>query len=171
MTVSIDQVWHPWQNNQAGTGQAAGVWRRNNGHKRQCTYIRQTPDDDWREGKHPRRWETDQNPLGYHEHVKERQSTIMSALIRPLTLIFFFFLPGYLPGRLQVTDRDQAETPNSKITVNLISQEPKEPKITVMQLYETQAQLVLKSGCFDYDVSLCRWVLHTHPHTHTRLKC
>lgn len=66
------------------------------------------------------------------------------------------FLPGFLPEKLQVTDRDKAGTPNSKITVSLISQEPKEPKISVMQLYNTQAQLVLKSGCFSYDVSLSR---------------
>lgn len=58
-------------------------------------------------------------------------------------------------------DRDQENTPNSKITINLISQEPKEPKIQLEQLYNTQAQLVFKSGCFDYDVSLCRRVLHT----------
>lgn len=68
---------------------------------------------------------------------------------------------------LQVTDRDQEETPNSKILVSLISQEPKEPQISVMQMYNTQAQLVLKSGCFDYDVSLSRWVIHTHTGTHT----
>lgn len=58
-------------------------------------------------------------------------------------------------------DRDEAGTPNSKITVSLISQEPKEPKISLEQLYNTQAQLTLKSGCFDYDVSLCRRVLRT----------
>lgn len=113
MTVSTDQVWHPWQNNQAGTGQAAGVWRRNNGHKRQRTYIHQTPDDDWREGKHPRRWETDQNPLGYHEHVKERQTTIMSACIRPLTLNFFFSCQGICQEgcRSQIEIRRKRPTP------------------------------------------------------------
>uniref|UniRef100_H2RUK1 Cadherin domain-containing protein n=1 Tax=Takifugu rubripes TaxID=31033 RepID=H2RUK1_TAKRU len=63
---------------------------------------------------------------------------------------------GYLPGKLDVIDRDQAGTPNSKITVSLISQEPKEPQISLEQPYNTQAQLTLKSGCFDYDVSLLR---------------
>ncbi|XP_029689503.1 cadherin-like protein 26 isoform X2 [Takifugu rubripes] len=58
---------------------------------------------------------------------------------------------GYLPGKLDVIDRDQAGTPNSKITVSLISQEPKEPQISLEQPYNTQAQLTLKSGCFDYD--------------------
>lgn len=61
-----------------------------------------------------------------------------------------------------MTDRDKAGTNNSKITVSLISQEPKEPKLSVMQNYNTRATLFLKSGCFDYDVSLSRWVLHTH---------
>lgn len=80
----------------------------------------------------------------------------------------FFFLPGFLPKRLQIIDRDKADTPNSQIIVSLISQEPKEPKISVKQLYNTQAQLVLKSGCFDYDVSFSRWVPHAHtqPHRH-----
>eukprot|EP00066_Takifugu_rubripes_P011640 XP_011600906.1 PREDICTED: cadherin-like protein 26 [Takifugu rubripes] len=58
---------------------------------------------------------------------------------------------GYLPGKLDVIDRDQAGTPNSKITVSLISQEPKEPQISLEQPYNTQAHLTLKSGCFDYD--------------------
>lgn len=62
-----------------------------------------------------------------------------------------------MPARLDVMDRDQAGSPNSKITVSLISQEPKEPKISLVQLYNTQAQLQLKSGCFDYDVSLCKF--------------
>lgn len=70
-------------------------------------------------------------------------------------------LPGYLPGLLDVTDRDQRGTPNSKITVSLISQEPKEPKIGLKQMYNSQVQVVLKSGCFDYDVRLCRRLLHT----------
>lgn len=66
--------------------------------------------------------------------------------------IFFFFFEGYLPVQLPVSDRDQPNKPNSKITVRLVSQTPDEPKISLHQLHDRLAQLTL-SGCFDYDVS------------------
>ncbi|KAM7405020.1 hypothetical protein PAMP_012311 [Pampus punctatissimus] len=57
---------------------------------------------------------------------------------------------GYLPVQLHVIDRDLEDTPNSKITVSVISQTPQDPKIEVMQIDGRISQLAFK-GCFDYD--------------------
>lgn len=71
-----------------------------------------------------------------------------------LTYLLSFLLPeGYLPVQLHITDRDQQNTNNSKITVSVASQNPKEPKIGVKRINSGLVQLVL-SGCFDYDVRL-----------------
>lgn len=57
---------------------------------------------------------------------------------------------GYLPVQMPVTDRDQENTPNSKIIVTMLSQNPLEPNIGVKQMHGRLAQLTL-AGCFDYD--------------------
>ncbi|KAG7228148.1 hypothetical protein INR49_013431 [Caranx melampygus] len=57
---------------------------------------------------------------------------------------------GYLPVRLDVIDKDQGNTPNSQVTVSVISQEPQEPKIDLVQLNDRVSQLSFK-GCFNYD--------------------
>ncbi|XP_062248552.1 cadherin-like protein 26 [Platichthys flesus] len=57
---------------------------------------------------------------------------------------------GILPVVLDVFDKDQEDTPNSKITIRMLNQEPAEPKIELKQLSNTRAQLTIK-GCFDYD--------------------
>ncbi|XP_060930148.1 cadherin-like protein 26 [Limanda limanda] len=57
---------------------------------------------------------------------------------------------GILPVVLEVSDEDQEDTPNSKVTITMVKQEPAEPKIELKQLSDTKAQLTLK-GCFDYD--------------------
>ncbi|CAB1455881.1 unnamed protein product, partial [Pleuronectes platessa] len=57
---------------------------------------------------------------------------------------------GILPVELDVCDKDQEDTPNSKVTIRMLKQEPAEPKIELKQLNNTRAQLTFK-GCFDYD--------------------
>ncbi|XP_062248311.1 cadherin-like protein 26 [Platichthys flesus] len=57
---------------------------------------------------------------------------------------------GILPVVLDVFDKDQEDTPNSKVTIRMLNQEPAEPKIELKQLSNTRAQLTFK-GCFDYD--------------------
>ncbi|XP_030590105.1 cadherin-like protein 26 [Archocentrus centrarchus] len=56
----------------------------------------------------------------------------------------------YLPVALEVRDIDQANTPNSEVTITMLSQTPLEPKINVEQSSGGLARLTLK-GCFDYD--------------------
>ncbi|XP_060930140.1 cadherin-like protein 26 [Limanda limanda] len=57
---------------------------------------------------------------------------------------------GILPVVLEVSDEDQGGTPNTKVTITMVKQEPAEPKIELKQLSNTKAQLTIK-GCFDYD--------------------
>ncbi|XP_053280016.1 cadherin-2-like [Pleuronectes platessa] len=57
---------------------------------------------------------------------------------------------GILPVVLDVCDEDQEDTPNSKVTIRMLKQEPAEPTIELKQLSNRKAQLTLK-GCFDYD--------------------
>ncbi|XP_077430635.1 cadherin-like protein 26 isoform X2 [Vanacampus margaritifer] len=57
---------------------------------------------------------------------------------------------GYLPIRIEVIDLDQDDSPNSAVTLSVISQSPQVPKIDLHQIDPRMAQLTLK-GCFDYD--------------------
>ncbi|XP_060930144.1 cadherin-like protein 26 [Limanda limanda] len=57
---------------------------------------------------------------------------------------------GILPVVLEVSDEDQEETLNTKVTITMVKQEPAEPKIELIHLSDTKAQLTFK-GCFDYD--------------------
>ncbi|XP_072223304.1 cadherin-like protein 26 [Leuresthes tenuis] len=57
---------------------------------------------------------------------------------------------GYLPVSMEVTDKDQAETNNTKITITVLSQDPQEPKIEAHQFDKRNTRLRF-SGCFDYD--------------------
>ncbi|XP_054640653.1 cadherin-like protein 26 isoform X2 [Dunckerocampus dactyliophorus] len=57
---------------------------------------------------------------------------------------------GYLPVRIEVTDPDEADTPNSTVTLSVISQSPQVPKIDLHRIDDRMAQLTFK-GCFDYD--------------------
>lgn len=59
---------------------------------------------------------------------------------------------------MPVTDRDQENTPNSKIIVTMLSQNPLEPNIGVKQMHGRLAQLTL-AGCFDYDVRFCQFLV------------
>ncbi|XP_031700277.1 cadherin-like protein 26 [Anarrhichthys ocellatus] len=51
---------------------------------------------------------------------------------------------------LNVTDRDKKKTPNSAFTISMVSQNPQEPKIELVELSPSIAQLSFK-GCFNYD--------------------
>lgn len=75
-----------------------------------------------------------------------------------------FFL-GYLPVRLDVIDIDERNSSNSRVTISIISQEPQEPKIHVVQLNDRVSQLGFK-GCFNYDVRLNDIHLLVHSHTY-----
>ncbi|XP_037100452.1 cadherin-like protein 26 isoform X3 [Syngnathus acus] len=57
---------------------------------------------------------------------------------------------GYLPIRIEVIDPDEENTPNSTVTLSVISQSPQVPKIDLHQIDPRMAQLTFK-GCFDYD--------------------
>ncbi|KAG7521306.1 cadherin 26 [Solea senegalensis] len=57
---------------------------------------------------------------------------------------------GYLPVQLHATDRDQSGTPNSNITISVISQKPQQPVIALKQIDDRMAWLTL-AGCFNYD--------------------
>ncbi|KAA8590852.1 hypothetical protein FQN60_001795 [Etheostoma spectabile] len=57
---------------------------------------------------------------------------------------------GFLPVQLKASDRDQTNTPNSKITIRLVKQTPAEPKIGLEVISDGMAQLTF-TGCFDYD--------------------
>uniref|UniRef100_A0A3B4VL85 Cadherin 26, tandem duplicate 1 n=1 Tax=Seriola dumerili TaxID=41447 RepID=A0A3B4VL85_SERDU len=60
-----------------------------------------------------------------------------------------FFQPQ-IQTDLQALDRDQKNTPASKVTLSVISQQPQEPKFDVDQVDDRMAQLKFE-GCFDYD--------------------
>ncbi|XP_049921086.1 cadherin-like protein 26 [Epinephelus moara] len=57
---------------------------------------------------------------------------------------------AYLPVQLLVTDIDQRNTSNSKVTIRVLSQKPDSPKISLIQIDNRMAQLTVE-GCFDYD--------------------
>ncbi|XP_029290805.1 cadherin-like protein 26 [Cottoperca gobio] len=57
---------------------------------------------------------------------------------------------GTLPLTLLATDKDQRGKPQSKITISMLSQNPKEPKIELKQTGTMMAELTFK-GCFDYE--------------------
>ncbi|XP_077368237.1 cadherin-like protein 26 [Festucalex cinctus] len=57
---------------------------------------------------------------------------------------------GYLPIRIEVIDIDEEDSPNSTVTLSVISQSPRVPQIDLHQIDPRMAQLTLK-GCFDYD--------------------
>ncbi|XP_061545149.1 cadherin-like protein 26 [Phycodurus eques] len=57
---------------------------------------------------------------------------------------------GYLPVRVEVTDPDQQNTPNSTVTLSVISQSPQVPEFDIHQIDSRMAQLTFK-GCFDYN--------------------
>ncbi|XP_037629814.1 cadherin-like protein 26 isoform X1 [Sebastes umbrosus] len=57
---------------------------------------------------------------------------------------------GYLPGQLMVSDLDQRNTSNSKVTMTMISQKPLVPQIKLNQIDGRMAQLTFE-GCFNYD--------------------
>ncbi|XP_061908259.1 cadherin-like protein 26 isoform X1 [Entelurus aequoreus] len=57
---------------------------------------------------------------------------------------------GLLPVRVEVTDPDGVNTPNSTISLSVISQSPQLPKMDLHQIDDRLAQLTFK-GCLDYD--------------------
>ncbi|XP_061650766.1 cadherin-like protein 26 isoform X2 [Phyllopteryx taeniolatus] len=57
---------------------------------------------------------------------------------------------GYLPVRIEVTDPDQQNTPNSTVTLSVISQSPQVPEFDIHQIDSRMGQLTFK-GCFDYN--------------------
>ncbi|XP_061666115.1 cadherin-like protein 26 [Syngnathoides biaculeatus] len=59
-------------------------------------------------------------------------------------------LEGYLPVRIEVSDHDQENTPNSTVTLSVISQSPQVPKFELHQIDSRMAQLTFE-GCFDYN--------------------
>uniref|UniRef100_UPI0037E854CB cadherin-like protein 26 n=1 Tax=Semicossyphus pulcher TaxID=241346 RepID=UPI0037E854CB len=79
-----------------------------------------------------------------NDNAPKFQAPRMSALVKESTR------DKYLPVQLRVTDIDKENTPNSQITVSVIGQEPKVPKIGVDQIDDRMAQLTLE-GCFDYE--------------------
>lgn len=50
-------------------------------------------------------------------------------------------------------DPDQGDSPNSTVTLSVVSQSPQVPKMDLHQIDPRMAQLTFK-GCFDYDVSV-----------------
>ncbi|XP_056154712.1 cadherin-like protein 26 [Lampris incognitus] len=63
------------------------------------------------------------------------------------------FKEGYLPVRLQAWDTDEDKTPNSTVTISILSQQPSEPKINVVQDAGSKSGQLTFEGCFDYDKS------------------
>lgn len=57
---------------------------------------------------------------------------------------------GSLPVQLNAVDPDQPNSPNSTMTISMLSQNPKEPKFEIAKIDNRTAQLKF-SGCFDYD--------------------
>nr|XP_057907471.1 cadherin-like protein 26 [Doryrhamphus excisus] len=57
---------------------------------------------------------------------------------------------GFLPVQIEVTDPDEADTPNSTVTLSIFSQSPQVPKIDLHRIDDKMSQLTFK-GCFDYD--------------------
>lgn len=68
--------------------------------------------------------------------------------------------------QLLVTDIDQRNTSNSKVTISVLSQKPDSPKISLIQINNRMAQLTV-DGCFDYDVRLSdlQYLHQLHAHT------
>ncbi|XP_059189064.1 cadherin-like protein 26 [Centropristis striata] len=57
---------------------------------------------------------------------------------------------GFLPVEISITDADQRNTSNSKITLTVLSQKPQKPPITFQKIDSRLSRLVLQ-GCFNYD--------------------
>ncbi|KAF7667191.1 hypothetical protein LDENG_00073590 [Lucifuga dentata] len=58
---------------------------------------------------------------------------------------------GYLPDSLRAFDTDQDNTSNSRITIKVVSQNPKEPQISMKQIAGTKVGQLVFEGCFNYD--------------------
>ena len=63
-------------------------------------------------------------------------------------------ISGQLPVQLQVVDLDKEKTENSTVTISVLSQDPKEPKLNVFQTNGSRLGQLSYEGCFDYDVRL-----------------